>query len=139
MSFEATMQEAWRLNVTLVGLVPDNRVYLGWVPSKDADFADLGLPMVSIKRIETGALYPSGDQKLTEGEVTFRCWDETVKGANDIIEAIDDVYGADSCTAMSWIGGHCLVMLQQGLEQDRMDDGTWMVSVTYLSRTTETK
>jgi len=139
MSFEATLQDVWRLDVTLLALVPDNRVFLGWVPSKDANYADLGLPMVSIKRLETQALYPSGDQKLTEGEVTFRCWAETVKEANDVIEAIDDVYGICRCSAMSWIGGHCQAMLQQGLEQDRMDDGTWMVAVTYISKTTETK
>lgn len=137
MSLEKAIQEKWGMSAALVAKVPANRVYMGWVPSKDADYADLGLPMVSIKRAELGVLYPSGLYKLTDGELTFRVWQETIALANAIQEEIDDAF-ADGQT-LEWIGGESLGMQQLSLEQDRMDDGTWMVAVSYSVKTSERK
>ena len=91
----------------------------------------------SVKRLELGVLYPSGIFKLTDGEVHFRCWEETIAKANTIAELVDDTY-ADG-NMLVWNGGRQLTMMQLGMEQDRMDDGTWMVAVSYSVKTSERK
>ena len=137
MSLEKAISERWDMSGALLALVADDRVYTGWVPAKDADYVDLGLPMVSVKRTETEVLYPSGPNKLTDGELHFRCWEETIAKANAIAELIDDTY-ADG-ELLVWNGGQTLVMQQIGMEQDRMDDGTWMVAISYRVKTSEKK
>lgn len=136
MSFEVALQERWRTSPALLALVPNDHVYLGWVPPKDALFASIGLPMVSIKRGESETYHPSGGIKLTNGEVAFRCWGETVKEANNVAEEVDNAYGGNG-NKLTWIGGESKYMRQVSMEQDKMDDGTWLVMVVYQSKTEE--